>query len=212
MLLFLRLFAVFGSGASLVSVILTLNPPSAGYSLFQASFIVVGIAFTIIAFVAEIYAFLIGRPKPLRSVRRIRNYMFNWIKDGGSVCVFSNDLSWVNDAEMIKMLERKAGRHELRICVPKMIPVADQLRTAGAVVHIYPALKYVPKSRFTVINLGRADAQVAIGRRIGRVHCVEEFAEASHPAFSMAHDLVEIIERLNTNEHEKSNANPGSSG
>ncbi len=164
--------------------------------------------------IAEVVAYVNSLPKRLRTVRKIRDYMFDWIKNGGSVCVFSNDLSWVNDAEMKRMLGSKAARNELSICIPKMIPVAEQLRSEGAKVHVYPTLRYVPKSRFTIINLGRADAQVAIGRRIGRVHCIEEFAEASHPAYSMAHDLVEIIDRLNNNDNnpELSNANPASSG
>lgn len=210
-LLLVRLFAVWGSGASLVGVILALKPANASFSVGQWSFLVLGIVLTVGVSIAEVVAYVNSLPKRLRTVRKIRDYMFDWIKNGGSVCVFSNDLSWVNDAEMKRMLGSKAARNELRICIPKMIPVAEQLKSEGAKVHVYPMLRYVPKSRFTIINLGRADAQVAIGRRIGRVHCVEEFAEASHPAYSMAHDLAEIIERLNNSDAEVSNANPGSS-
>ena len=93
------------------------------------------------------------------------------------------------------MLKTKAGKDELQICVPAMIPIAETLKEAGATILTYSPLKVVPQARFTIINFGRMDAQVAVGRRLEGTHAVEEFGAGDHPVFAVASDLVEIVTR-----------------
>lgn len=152
-------------------------------------------AYTVLLDVKEYYA---NKPTILKTKQQIRDYMFRWIDHGGKVCIFSNDLSWIDDEEMKVMLRRKASKNELTICIPAMIPIAESFAELGATIHTYSFLKMVPQSRFTIINCGRMDARIAVGRRMNGDHAIEEFGAGGHPVFAVASDLVELIARYNT--------------
>jgi len=190
-----RLLSILGSTASLVGLVFVFHPTGQGFSTLESVLMGTGIVLTGLAVALEIKDYLDHRPKVLKTKQQIRDYMFGWIDNGGKVCIFSNDLSWVEDEEMVAMLKRKAGREELQICVPAMIPIAETLKEAGASILTYAALKVVPQSRFTIINSGRMDAQVAVGRRLDGAHVVEEFGAGDHPVFAVASDLVKIVAR-----------------
>jgi hypothetical protein len=190
-----RLLSILGSSASLVGLVFMFNPTGRGFSVIESVLLGAGIALTVIAVALEITDYLNHRPKVLKTKKQIRDYMFRWIDSGGKVCIFSNDLSWVDDEEMVLMLTRKAAKDELQICVPTMIPIVESLKEAGAMILTYSALKVVPQSRFTIINSGRMDAQVAVGRRLDGEHVVEEFGAGDHPVFAVASDLVDIVTR-----------------
>lgn len=194
--LIVRLLSVLGSSASLLSLIFVFHPSGEAFSAIEGILIGFGVVLTAVAVFMDIRDFVSHRPKAFKTKKQIRDYMYHWIDGGGKVCIFSNDLSWVDDdSEMIDMLRRKAEKNELSICIPEMIPIAETLKANGATILTYAPLKVVPQSRFTIINCGRLDSQVAVGRRMDGVHVIEEFGAGDHPVFAVASDLVEIVTR-----------------
>ena len=87
----------------------------------------------------------------------------------------------------------KANRDELSLFLPKSIPLAVELQGLGAKVFTYGKLEMDPASRFTIINYGKGDAQVAIGRSVKDRHVIEEFSADSHPVFHIAMDLINVL-------------------
>jgi len=126
----------------------------------------------------------------------IKDYLFNWISKGGHAAIFTRDMSWANDNHIKSMLITKARNSELTVILPKQNALTDELETFGAKIISYEILNYIPQSRFTIINKGRMDSQVAFGRRIKDQHVIEEFGNGSHPVFALANDLVEIVSQV----------------
>ncbi len=192
----LRIVTTSGSFASLFSLVLAVRPPDQPLTVSHGILLGIGIALFVWTLISDIYAWRRSQPLALREDAQILDYLYKWISKGGRAVIFSRDLSWVNDAEMIEMLRSKARKDELAICTPAIIPLMQELRDAGAHIYDYPELDYVPESRFTIINKGRMDAQVAVGRRIKDRHVIEEFSVGHHPVFAVANDLVEIVRRF----------------
>lgn len=192
----LRILPMLGSFASLAGLIVMIRPAGQPFTVWQG--IVLGVAICLFAgaITLEIRSSLRSKPLSLADETQIRDYMYRWISRGGRVAIFSRDMSWVRDEEMKEMLLSKAHRNELCICLPHKIPLVEELAGEGAEVCVYPELEYVPKSRFTIINRERADAQVAVGRRSEGKHVIQEFAVGDHPFSSVANDLVEVIVRF----------------
>jgi hypothetical protein len=138
-----------------------------------------------------------------KSTKEINDYMYDWISKGGRVVIFTRDMSWASDPRIKELLYHKAAREELSICVPKKIPLTNELQKHGAQILSYESLGYIPQSRFTIINKDRMDANLAVGHRIKDDHVVEEFSIGAHPFFSVANDLVEIITRITADENKK---------
>ncbi len=150
--------------------------------------------------VLEIVNYFRSKPKVYRSARKIRDYMYNWIKGSGRVVIFTRDMSWVNDDEMKDLLREKSKNDELIICVPQLNERAVELKKDGATIFEYRNLNYVPKSRFTIVNYGRGDAKVAVGKTIGlNQHIIEEYATGAHAFFNVANDLIEILNNYSKN-------------
>ena len=137
------------------------------------------------------------RQYPFDDKVRIRKYLFDWIKSGGRVAIWTRDMSWVDDEDMKQMLRGKAQARELILCLPKEIDKSDDLKQHGAEVFAYGTLE-APESRFTIINYGQAGSRVAMGRRRDSLHIIQEFSGADeHPAFYMARDLVRLVQERN---------------
>ena len=194
-----RLLSVLGSIASLFGCVFVFHQPGSPYTTVQAVFLGLALVFSACAIAAEFRSYWQDMPRKYKTPQAIRDYLFRWISVGGRVCIFSNDMSWVQDEEMKEMLRSKAEKDELTIVLPSPIPLTEELKQNGAHIITYAPLKYTPKSRFTIINDGRDGAQIAIGRRIRDVHCIDEFAEGSHPVFAVASDLIEILRQYNSN-------------
>ena len=148
-----------------------------------------------IGLIWDVAAHLRHRPKTLRTADEIKRYMHAWIRGGGRVVVFTRDMTWVDSADIKSLLMEKARAHELTICLPSGIPLTAELAAEGASIITYEELGYVPTSRFTIVNDGRGDSHVAVGRRIDGKHVIEEFSLGSHAVFSVAKDLVEILRK-----------------
>ena len=123
----------------------------------------------------------------------INAYMHDWINRGDSVAIFSRDMTWAHDPKIKGLLTVKAQRNELSLFLPNLIPLAKELKVLGAKVYTYSALNMDPASRFTIINYGKGDAQVAIGRSVNDKHVIDEFSADSHPVFHVAMDLINVL-------------------
>ncbi len=191
-----QVLATIGSLASLIGAVFAVRPPGQPLSTTHQVLIGLGIILTTVALYSQAKGFWANRPIRLATDAQIRDYMYRWISRGGRVAIFSRDMSWVRDDDMKNLLKEKSRKNELDLCLPNRIGLSDELEREGAHIHVYPQLNYTPQSRFTIINKGRMDAQVAVGRRIGEQHVIEEFSVGQHPTFFIADDLVEIVMRL----------------
>ena len=111
--------------------------------------------------------------------------------------IFSRDLTWANDHEMRTLLKEKAKRRELSICLRDHTSLSDEFRIAGATIFTYGELDFMPSARFTIINHGRSDAHLAIGRVSEGKHIVREIVSGQDPLFALASDLAEVIMKVN---------------
>ncbi|MFG0723684.1 hypothetical protein ACF8PU_18730 [Pseudomonas sp. GLN_6] len=133
----------------------------------------------------------------------IRNYMLHWIAYGGRVAIWTRDMSWAKDAESQELLREKARNDELIICLPVHTPFSVELEQAGAKIYVYGTeLLSEPGARFTIAYYGRDGSKVAIGRARADQHIVEEFNSGSHPAFHLAHELVQIAKNVSSRKKE----------
>jgi hypothetical protein len=127
----------------------------------------------------------------------IRKYMHDWIEHGGRVAVWTRDMSWAQNPETRALLNEKARRSELILCLPKLNLLATELSEAGAEVCAYGENRLeAPGSRFTITFFGRDGARVAVGRAEGDYHVIDEFAAGTHPAFYIAADLIALARAL----------------
>jgi hypothetical protein len=125
----------------------------------------------------------------------IREYMVKWISQGGRTAIVSRNLTWVEDGPNTptrKLLIDRARAGDLAVYVPEDTSVASALKKDGATVTVFgnPATR----TRFTIINDGRADARVAIGADIDGKHVIREYG-AGDPVLMLAQDLVAILSR-----------------
>lgn len=194
--LVIELIGFTGSLASLFGLIYLLHAPGTPVSPAQGGLITLALVLALVVVVARIVVYLKTRDICLQGPEEIKEYLYNWISRGQRVAIFSRDLSWVDDARMTQLLRAKAEKQELELCLPRQIPLSDDLKQRGASVYTYPTLDYVPGSRFTIINPNRQDAQIAIGRTIGDRHWVKELSAGEDALFGVANDLLEIVRRL----------------
>lgn len=196
-----KIFPSLASYASLLGLTYTIWPISQPASWPQLTLFAIASVMLLFVIVHEIHDFVTRGPWFFTDQRKINDYMYGWISRGGRVAIFSRDLSWAGEQPIRDLLLEKARRDELCVCLPRKISLAEALEGAGAQICVYPELDYIPESRFTIVNRGRLGARVAIGRAVGKKHRIDEFSQGEHPAFSVANDLVEIVERLNRHRH-----------
>lgn len=195
-----QLFFLFSSYASIVGLIVSLD-----IGRLQAiHWSWIGI--TTAVFLGMLFSVWQSRTPRVYAPSGVNDYMLTWVGQEGKAAIFSNDLTWAREDGRIKdVLLNKARRNELILCLPKQIPLTEELQKAGAQVYTYEHLHVVPESRFTIVKFGRGDATVAIGRRTkdGK-HQIEEIANGEHPSFAVANDLINVIKALS--EHSTSGA------
>lgn len=100
-----------------------------------------------------------------------------------------------NDKKIKDLLRNKSKTHELELFLPQDTQLSAELANDGADVYTYSTLNYIPTARFTIINAGRHDAQIAIGRTVGHKHVVKELSGWDDALVAVANDLVEVIRR-----------------
>jgi len=193
----LRIATWLGTITSLIALILALKPIGQPLTALQGGFITLLAVCFIILVILDIRNFQNSSHRVLKNQNEIAKYMYKWISKGGCVAIFTHDMSWAADLKITELLHQKARGGELSICLPRRIPLANELEKEGANISTFEELHYIPQSRFTIINKDRMDAHLAVGRRIGDSHVIEEYSIGQHPVFAIANDLVEVIMRLN---------------
>ncbi len=191
-----EVLSVLGSAASLVALALYFRPSKTPLSVWEAMAWFLALALLIIFLIIRIKDHIRSAPRTYRSPHEIRSFMKSWIGRGARVAIFSRDMSWVDEDEIHELLRAKARKNELVLCLPHEIPLSTELRSFGAEVHLYPELDIVPASRFTIINVGKHDSEVAIGRSINGVHTIQQARIGHDPLYAVAADLVAIVTRL----------------
>ena len=184
-----------GTVASVFGFLYTLWPRTAELTTRQAVSVTILAILFVVALGFDIGEHLRHRPKRYKSHEKINRFMQRWISGGGQAVIFTRDMSWANESYIQELLVAKARKSELTICLPEPIALTNELERFGARIVAYPALQYVPNSRFTIINDNKMDARVAIGHQVKGVHVIEEFAAGDHPVFWVAKDLVEVIRK-----------------
>ena len=191
-----NLFSHVGSVASLIGLIIATKSPEQNYNGFHWLLIFFSAALFIISIYWIIKEYLSSKSMIFSNKTEIRNYLFEWIKNGSRVVIFTRDMSWVCDDDMRNMLITKSRNNECTICLPKKINKVEEFENNGATIIEYPSIDYVPLSRFTITNFGKDDAKIAVGKSIKNgKHLIEEFGNGEHPFFQVANDLVKILEK-----------------
>lgn len=191
-----RLFVVAGTFASIVALVISLDPTPDDWRAFEIALAVLASVGFLVVGIIEVRDVLRRTPRPYSDRNKIWAYLYEWIREGDRVVVFTRDMSWADEDEMIQLLKSKAYANELTVCLPERTSLIEDLSEAGAEVITYPDLDFVPSSRFTIVRYERADAEVAIGRTIDGVHVIEEFRVGEHPAYALADDLVRLTRQI----------------
>lgn len=188
------------AGAIIALVVTIIFASNAG-TLLKApvNLIVVILAFSIALVLAvwDIYKVATNRPRRFTGKYReakIREFMIRIISGDGRCVMSSNDLSWVKD-EAVDALMSKARKSSLDLIMPSRTVLSQKLVDAGARAHYYSDNDFKFKSRFTIVNVGRADAWVAVGMGTEKAHMVRIVSSNDDPFFHIAKDLVALAER-----------------
>lgn len=196
-----RLAASATAFGSLVILSLSLSPNGVALSTGQKSLIALSIALVAIDFGLAVYDYLQDRPTLIKRNKkfesRVNKYMQTWLQKGGRTAVFTRDMTWAEEPTTLQVLQQKAERGELVLCLPVATDMSRLLEDSGAEVYTYERVGLEPASRFTVINYGKGgNAEVAIGYTSEGVHRIDELKIGDHPAAQMSHDLVALVESL----------------
>lgn len=185
--LIVRLLSITASIAGLAMVPFTIQPikdwGSSAYVLLAMSLLAL-----IVFVILEIRTERTRKVFKLADKKKIRDYMYSWIKYGGPVVVWTRDHSWVDDDEMRRLLQDKAKNKSLTICVPELTDYCSVLIGHGADVVVH---QFAPAVRFTIANCNKATFSVALARPGSDLHVIEEY-DHDHPVASLARDLVEF--------------------
>lgn len=190
-----RLLSIFGSLCSLAALLYSLAPKEVELS-FSFTGGVFAALLTVLVIIMIVLEFKSNKNKYITragNTKKINKYLYNWIKAGGRVAIFSRDLSWTDDSSVQELLVNKSKDAEVSIFVPEKNERVDKLKKEGANIYMYGECNTIPQSRFTIIDFQRMGARVAVGMRVGKHHIIEEYNSNDHPAFHMAHDLVNLI-------------------
>lgn len=188
----IKWFSHLGTLASLIGIILL--QPSNYLKL------VLGITAALLFVVTIIYEKKTAKKPGLycETESEINNYMYNWIKNGGRVTIFTRDMSWAQTDSVIKdMLIQKSKAKELNIILAERNSFIEELERSGANINVYGELGYTPTSRFTIVKTGRIDSKVAIGTERNGKHYIEEFKSGDGYPLHIANDLANILIKLN---------------
>ncbi len=152
-----------------------------------------------ISFIAPMYLIFFeidnyrkSRPKIFKSQSEINKYLDKWISSGGKTAIFSRDMSWSKDDNIMRRLKQKAFDKELILCVQSHNKEISLLENCGAKVIYYDGL-IVPRSRFTIVDFEKEGARVAVGIPDVDNHVIQEFKNGDHPFFGVAEDLVKVM-------------------
>jgi hypothetical protein len=126
--------------------------------------------------------------------RAVKDYMDKLLAKGENIAIFTRDMSWVDDNTEV-LLTQKAQKNNLTVFMLKANDLSSRLSSAGAVVYYYEAVTgdRPMMSRFTLINMGRSQPELAIGHRNEDVHTIEMFSSSRDYALTLAQDMFSLL-------------------
>jgi hypothetical protein len=189
----LRVIAFIGAIASLYGYLVPTSFPNS-----QIAAAAVG-GFLFLLYVGtEIYTFITNRDFIVRAsdTAKINREMKKIIVSPGRTSILSRDLSWAGAADIRACLSEKASANELVIYLEKGTAISSELQKAGARVVEYGPLGFVPESRFTMMNIGKPHATIAIGFVRGDRHVITRHRNGHDASFHIADDLVRLLEAV----------------
>jgi hypothetical protein len=190
------LVTLIASYASIVGLAYPFLPPFEKFPWWGTGLALIALILAVTLVVLEIKTNISRTVFRKSDVVGIRNYMHNWINNGGRVAIWTRDMSWAQNPATQALLTQKAKAGELIICMPEMKSLAEHLEKAGAEIYVYPTDGYEPASRFTITEFARAGSRVAVGRGKGDLHLIETFDSGDHPSFYLAQDLINLVRRI----------------
>ncbi|MFN8712730.1 MAG: hypothetical protein ACK5Z2_07740 [Bacteroidota bacterium] len=116
-----NILSQIGSIASLIGLLFTIKNPDSSFNGWQWFLLFLSIVLFLVAVILVVWEYVAKKPMILKNSKGIRDYMYNWIENGGRTVIFTRDLSWVSDDQMKDMLNNKARRGELTICLPTQL-------------------------------------------------------------------------------------------
>src|SRR5207244_3722111 len=122
---------------------------------FWMRFFFMAVLFAALALaVIDIQAWWKGRAKRHKDEQSVNKYMLKFLKRGGSLAIFANNLSWIRNAPKIHEFLRSEAGHgrDICICVPRHNDLTRELATVGVKIKTYTGLDYEPGARFTLLN------------------------------------------------------------
>lgn len=195
-LIFNLLFTVIGWLASVIALWITFTN-KVSPSLFVLGSAIIAV-FAIIYFWLQIRTYK-NEQEQIRNKQKnifvhstpeaVHQYLYDWIKNGRRTVIFTRDFSWADyNQDMLSMLQEKARKHELIICLHKSTPITDELQKLGAEVYTHNL-----KSRFTIIHYGTHSPQITVGSWNDRGEFVNErYTQQSNPnAYNVFVELFE---------------------
>lgn len=195
-----KIIALTASFASIISLAIAYAPSPNKLPLWALCLVIFSVISFIILVILEIKSARSRWIYKIGDTKGIRKYMHNWIAKGERVAIWTRDMSWADNQDTRKLLIEKAKTKELIICVPTEFDFTKELKAAGAEIYSYDSFKLDPRSRFTIVQFGKEGSRVAVGRRRGNEHVIDEFSAGEHPAFCMAEDIVNLIRKVSEKE------------
>ncbi len=184
----------FASYASIFGLYLTIRPFTAERPPSEWFIFAVATVFAVFSIGYSLYEHFRNAPKKCKDHHDVERFMGAWVDTPGTVSIFSRDMTWANKDWIVAILEKKASASELVLHLQSETTNSKRLQAAGAKVHYYGDIDYVPGSRFTMVRYGRNDACLAIGTSVD-AHTIYKFRNG-HPLFALARDLTEVIRRV----------------
>lgn len=125
---------------------------------------------------------------------KVNAYLFNWLNGGSRAVIFTRDLTWADESDQIRsVLEKKAKKNELSICLYKSTSTTEILKKYGAEIieHGLPANRL--KSRFIIIDYGTNNPRVTVGIPKGNgMFQNEKYTVDANP--NAVHAFIELFE------------------
>lgn len=180
-LIFELAFAIVGWISSLFSIVKLNCFPE----------IIQGIIITVVAVLSILYIRLqLSDFKNRKKARHILEteqeanaYLKQWIgTNSGHVFIYTNDMSWAENPELMKLLKKKARASNLTICLRKSTQEAQTLQEAGAKLYILSNHDEV-HSRFIIVNYNDPNPRVSVYKRDDHEGFInEQYDTQSNPA------------------------------
>jgi hypothetical protein len=154
--------------------------------------------FVVILVFAEFHDYWKNKPHSFKHERDTYPFMCNVVSNASPI-IFSVRMSYAVREDVREVLRQRASEGDLTICLPRMVPFAQELKNLGATIYIYADEDFTPQSRFTIVRHDRGDAQMFYGHEVNGKFIIQHFRAADQePAYFLARDLINIVKHQAT--------------